>query len=232
MSKYKAGDKFIIEIDDVLYIESAGGLVFEPWYMVNGLEGTYFEDDDLDSLERCDGDKGVWNAGYKTGYDKGYQEGALNPSSIGYEHGYEAGLNDAWECARKIIAMEWKDKHEALNDPSMFLTDMFDNISALEAIEKLREYGYEARRGQQFSGANGDPDVVTNMGHIHIECKVTANGHGSTYDWIDQAKRDKKPDEIPVVMHKKVSKEYRGYKWLVTMTLDDFMKIWSEYDNA
>lgn len=97
---------------------------------------------------------------------------------------------------------------------------------------KLREYGYEARRGQQFSGANGDPDVVTNMGHIHIECKVTANGHGSTYDWIDQAKRDKKPDEIPVVMHKKVSKEYRGYKWLVTMTLDDFMKIWSEYDNA
>lgn len=140
MSKYKAGDKFIIEIEDVLHIESDEGLWVEPWYMVNGMEGTCFEEDDLDSLERYDGDKGVWNAGYKTGYDKGYQEGALNPSSIGYEHGYEAGLNDAWECARKIITMEWKDKHEALNDPSMFLTDMFDNISALEAIEKLREY--------------------------------------------------------------------------------------------
>ena len=40
MSKYKEGDKFIIEIDDVLYIESAGGLAYEPWYLVNGMEGT------------------------------------------------------------------------------------------------------------------------------------------------------------------------------------------------
>ena len=69
MSKYKAGDKFIIEIEDVLHIESDKGLWVEPWYIVNGMEGTYFEDDDLDSLERYDGDKGVWNAGYKTGDD-------------------------------------------------------------------------------------------------------------------------------------------------------------------
>ena len=97
--------------------------------------------------------------------------------------------------------------------------------------KKLREYGYEARRGQQFCGANGDADVVTNMGNIHIECKVTANGHGSTYDWIDQAVRDKKAEEMPVVMHKKVSKQDRGNEWLVTMRLDDFMALWSEYDN-
>lgn len=54
MSKYKAGDKFIIEIEDVLHIESDEGLWVEPWYMVNGMEGTYFEEDDLDSLERYD----------------------------------------------------------------------------------------------------------------------------------------------------------------------------------
>ena len=97
---------------------------------------------------------------------------------------------------------------------------------------KLREYGYEARRGQQFSGANGDPDVVTNMGHIHIECKTTANGHGKTYDWIDQARRDSREGEISAVFHKKVSKEYRGNPWLVTLPIDDFMKIWSDYDNT
>lgn len=57
MSKYKAGDKFIIEIEDVLHIESDEGLWVEPWYRVNGMEGTYFEEDDLDSLERYDGDK-------------------------------------------------------------------------------------------------------------------------------------------------------------------------------
>lgn len=29
-----------------------------------------------------------------------------------------------------------------------------------ELASKLREYGFEARRGQQYSGANGDADVV------------------------------------------------------------------------
>ncbi|MBQ2649423.1 MAG: hypothetical protein IJF82_19050 [Achromobacter sp.] len=34
----------------------------------------------------------------------------------------------------------------------------------------LREHGYDTRRGQQYSGANGDADVVGLPG-IHIECK-------------------------------------------------------------
>lgn len=95
---------------------------------------------------------------------------------------------------------------------------------------KIREYGYEARRGQQYCGANGDPDIVTNMGRIHIECKATAQGHGKTYEWLDQAQRDAKVDEIPVVMHKKVSKEYRGNEWLVTLTLKDFIEVWTKSD--
>lgn len=39
-----------------------------------------------------------------------------------------------------------------------------------ELAKKLREYGYEARRGQQYCGSNGDADVVGIPG-IHIECK-------------------------------------------------------------
>ena len=193
MSKYKAGDKFIIEIEDVLHIESDEGLWVEPWYMVNGMEGTYFEDDDIDSLERYDGDKGVWNAGYKTGYDKGYQEGALNPSSIGYEHGYEAGLNDAWECARKIITMEWKDKHEALNDPSMFLTDMFNNISALEAIEKLREY--EANKDKIKVGDEvrlkdfGLIGVVTRLADLEQAACIMFDDGSATWKSMNGAKK-------------------------------------------
>ena len=100
----------------------------------------------------------------------------------------------------------------------------------LSLVKKLKEYGYDVRRGVQYCGANGDADVV-GIDHMHIECKFTANGHGSTYDWLEQAKRDAKPDEVPVVMHKKVSKQDRGNEWLVTMRLDDFMALWSEYDN-
>jgi hypothetical protein len=99
-------------------------------------------------------------------------------------------------------------------------------------VKKLREYGYEARRGQQFAGANGDPDVITNMDGIHIEVKYCAQGHGKTYEWMDQSQRDSRDSEIPVVMHKKVSNEYRGNEWLVTMTLDDFIKIWREYEEV
>ena len=39
-----------------------------------------------------------------------------------------------------------------------------------EAASLLREYGYDARRGQQFSGANGDADVV-GLPDIHLEIK-------------------------------------------------------------
>ncbi len=39
-----------------------------------------------------------------------------------------------------------------------------------ELAKILREHGYDTRRGQQYSGANGDADVVGLPG-IHIECK-------------------------------------------------------------
>ena len=167
MSKYKAGDKFIIEIEEVLHIESDKGLWVEPWYMVNGVESTYFEDDELDSLERYDGDKGVWNAGYKTGYDKGYQEGALNPSSIGYEHGYEAGLNDAWECARELVHSrapeEWDIMCDLFSVERGRQCDIIAKTTASEAIEKLRDYEAkkaEIKVGDEVKNELGEKFVV------------------------------------------------------------------------
>lgn len=98
----------------------------------------------------------------------------------------------------------------------------------LALVRKLSDYGYTVRRSQQYAGMNGDADVV-GIDYMHIECKYTANGHGSTYDWLSQARRDSRAEEIPVVMHKKVSREDRSNEWLVTLSLDDFMKIWKEY---
>ena len=40
----------------------------------------------------------------------------------------------------------------------------------LHLVKKLKEYGYDVRRGQQYSGANGDADVV-GIDHLHIEVK-------------------------------------------------------------
>ena len=85
-----------------------------------------------------------------------------------------------------------------------------------ELTKILRDYGYTARRGQQYSGANGDADVVGIPG-VHIECKRVEKLN--IHDAMQQAMRDARDGEIPVVMHRKNRTE-----WLVTMRLEDWLK--------
>lgn len=92
-----------------------------------------------------------------------------------------------------------------------------------EIAALLREYGYNTRRGQQYSGASGDPDVVGLPG-IHIEVK--RRERLDLYAAMEQAVRDHKPDTMPTVMHRK-----NGEGWLVTMRLDDWMQLYIEADS-
>ena len=223
MSKYKAGDKFIIEIEDVLHIESDEGLWVEPWYMVNGMEGTYFEEDDLDSLERYDeadefmkdyscghrdgysqgyrdGAKsssgGVWDAGYTTGYGKGLQERwkehkeDCDQCSKGYrqqiEDAYTKGLNDAWECASKIVLDTGDGGLGACGRNEAFgLGDraypIMHTHTVSEAIEKLREYEVkkdEIKVGDEVIDSNEILFVVT---EVHMDTVTVMNCVGHSY---------------------------------------------------
>lgn len=87
-----------------------------------------------------------------------------------------------------------------------------------ELAAKLREYGYQCRRGQQYSGANGDADVI-GLPDVHIECKRVERLN--LYDAMAQAARDAKVGEMPTVFHRKNNKE-----WLVTLRMDDFIKMY------
>ncbi len=89
-----------------------------------------------------------------------------------------------------------------------------------ELAKKLREYGYDTRRGQQFCGANGDADVVGLPG-VHIEVKRTERL--SLYDAMAQAISDSKGD-IPAVFHRKNNSD-----WLVIMRLEDWIEIYKEW---
>ena len=91
-----------------------------------------------------------------------------------------------------------------------------------ELANKLTEYGYNCRRGQQFCGLNGDADVVGLPG-IHIEVKRTERLN--LYDAMYQAKRDKKPEEIPVVMHRR-----NHCEWLAIIRLEDFISLYREME--
>ena len=90
-----------------------------------------------------------------------------------------------------------------------------------ELAKKLREYGYECRRGQQFCAANGDADVIGLEG-IHIECKRVERLNID--EAMLQAIRDRREGEFPAVFHRK-----NNGKWMVTMLLDNWQEIYREW---
>lgn len=92
----------------------------------------------------------------------------------------------------------------------------------LEAARLLREYGYDTRRGVQYKGGAESPDVV-GLPHCHLEIKRVEKLN--IHEAIEQAKRDKGPDELSVVIHRK-----NNCEWLVTMPFTDWIRIFREYE--
>ena len=92
----------------------------------------------------------------------------------------------------------------------------------LELANLLKSYGYETRRGVQYSGINGDADVVGLPG-IHIECKRVEKLNIETA--MEQSNRDSRFGEIPTVMHRRDRKQ-----WLVTMPLVDWMELFQAWE--
>ena len=86
--------------------------------------------------------------------------------------------------------------------------------------------GVDARRGQQFCGANGDADVVGLPG-VHLEVKRRAS---AVDGWMKQAVEDAKPGEVPTVWH-------RGNRcgWVVTVRATQLVtlaRLIAEIDKA
>ena len=86
----------------------------------------------------------------------------------------------------------------------------------LEWAKEIIAAGYEARRGQQFSGNPDSPDVVTNLPY-HFEVKRVERLN------ITQAMKQAEGecgDKPPIVAHRK-----NGEQWMVTMTAPTFFKL-------
>lgn len=96
--------------------------------------------------------------------------------------------------------------------------------------KELKRAGYEdARRGAQYAGkAHGGDDApdVLGLPGIHIECKFVEKLN--LRDAMKQSKDDAAgTGDIPTVMHKKSREE-----WLVTMTLEDWLTLYKNYQDA
>lgn len=92
---------------------------------------------------------------------------------------------------------------------------------------KFRENGYSgARRSAQYCGKTGEAADIVNLPGIHVEAKAQETMR--LYDWMAQAKRDAAAGgkgNLPAVFHKKNNCEI-----LVTMTLEDWFKLYREWE--
>jgi Holliday junction resolvase len=91
-------------------------------------------------------------------------------------------------------------------------------VGERELANYLRERGFEARRGQQFSGGAGSPDIVTELDNIHFECKRKETGN--LYAWLDQAIRDAGDNKIPVVAHRRNNRD-----WVAILPLENLLAL-------
>lgn len=84
--------------------------------------------------------------------------------------------------------------------------------------DELRAQGYQARRGQQFSGSPDSPDVVcAELEWLHFEVKAVERLN--IVDAMTQAIRDA-GSKVPVVAHRR-----NHSRWLVTMRAETFFNF-------
>lgn len=83
-----------------------------------------------------------------------------------YNVGHKQGLEDAWECARQLTDMNAFEIGQLLNKDTAFETDVINNLSPQEAIERLKDFNAkEIRVGDEVIGKHGiGRIIVTNIG--------------------------------------------------------------------
>ena len=90
-----------------------------------------------------------------------------------------------------------------------------------EVAKIFRDAGYPARRSVQYNGRPGTAADVVGIPGMHIEVKFVEKER--IREWYRQAERDARASikqEIPIVVHRKIREP-----WLVTMSLDDFIRL-------
>lgn len=88
----------------------------------------------------------------------------------------------------------------------------------LEAAKAVAEaLGVAARRGQQFSGLEGE-DIVTDLDGVHFEVKRTERLN--LYAAMEQATLDAGTADVPVVLHRKNKQQ-----WVAIVPLDQLAQL-------
>lgn len=103
----------------------------------------------------------AYQRGYKAGYSKAENDYHVKTEDD-RQSSYELGLNVAWETARKLVSMDYRECNEVLGDGVLTIdtiNEIFVRCTPSEAINKLR--AYEARKQKEESEIHVG-DVIRN----------------------------------------------------------------------
>ena len=106
---------------------------------------------------------------YTTGYNDGVKDGNINNGTFEakIKEAYEKGLNDAWECAKKITlpvshgGASWEKLKEIYNYPSY--PQVMKEFSAAEAIAKMEKANKIEVGDEVITTYNETRGVVTRL---------------------------------------------------------------------
>lgn len=76
----------------------------------------------------------------KENFERGYRQRKAEEGKE-IQEAYQRGLSDAWEAARKVVALSTVDRREVFGSEYMY--SILEKHSASEAIEKIRRYEQE-----------------------------------------------------------------------------------------
>lgn len=130
MSKYKVGDKFVVEIDKVLS-DVNSPFIGSELYRIKGFNSLVFDEFGLDKLDKC------------------FPEKTTDEYDDGYVDGKEKGMDEAWETAKKIILSEdvehysYEELEEIFGDVQRYGVpgyEVFRTLTPQEAKAKIEEW--------------------------------------------------------------------------------------------
>lgn len=92
-----------------------------------------------------------------------------------------------------------------------------------EWAKVCRDHGYDCRRTSQYCGQSGDASDVVGLYGVHQEVKRTESLR--LYEAMGQAVRDAKPEEKPIIAHRR-----NDCEWLVVMRAKDWFDLYRAWE--
>lgn len=111
----------------------------------------------------------MMDTAYSKGYDKAYKDRQIEEQFdedrvIAIEEAYQKGLDDAWECANRIVAQPSDGGFSITQLGLIFsqasVASVLSKYSASEAIDKIKEYEYKEKKKADDEIKVGDEVMV------------------------------------------------------------------------